>query len=118
MLTKIFPNIQFIVTTHSPFVLNSLDNAIAYDLEKRQSLNELTEYSYEALAEGYFNVSSSSSYLQSKLNRFKLLAENPKRDTAEQMEFNHLDEEFSNMNETLTPSQIKGEYLQIKLTAK
>ncbi len=118
MLTKIFPNIQFIVSTHSPFVLNSLDNAIAYDLEKRQSLNELTEYSYEALAEGYFNVSSSSTYLQAKLNQFKLLAENPKRDTAEEIEFKRLDEEFSNMNEALTPSQIRGQYLQIKFTAK
>lgn len=29
-----FPNIQFIVTTHSPFVLNSIDNAIIYDLGK------------------------------------------------------------------------------------
>lgn len=32
MLTRIFPNIQFIVTTHSPFVLNSLDDAVAFDL--------------------------------------------------------------------------------------
>ena len=33
LLTKIFPNIQFIVTTHSPFVLSSLSNAVAFDLE-------------------------------------------------------------------------------------
>ena len=31
ILTELFPNIQFIVTTHSPFVLNSIDNA-AVDL--------------------------------------------------------------------------------------
>ena len=29
LLTKIFPHIQFIVTTHSPFVLSSLSNAVA-----------------------------------------------------------------------------------------
>ena len=32
MLTRIFPNTQFIVTTHSPFVLNSLEDAVAFDL--------------------------------------------------------------------------------------
>lgn len=34
ILTKLFPNLQFIITTHSPFVLSSLENAVIYDLEK------------------------------------------------------------------------------------
>ena len=33
LLTAIFPNIQFIVSTHSPFVLNSLENVVIYNLE-------------------------------------------------------------------------------------
>ena len=33
LLTTIFPNIQFIVSTHSPFILNSLENVVIYDLE-------------------------------------------------------------------------------------
>lgn len=33
LLTSIFPNIQFIVTTHSPFILNSLKDVVIYDLE-------------------------------------------------------------------------------------
>jgi predicted ATP-binding protein involved in virulence len=53
LLTTMFPNIQFIVTTHSPFILNSLRDAIAYDLESREQISDLTDYSYEALAEGY-----------------------------------------------------------------
>lgn len=56
ILTTIFPHIQFIVTTHSPFILSSLPNAVAFDLERRKSIEDLTEYSYEALAEGYFGV--------------------------------------------------------------
>ncbi|MCD7746643.1 MAG: AAA family ATPase [Lachnospiraceae bacterium] len=32
-LTTLFPNVQFIVSTHSPFILNSLENAAIYDLE-------------------------------------------------------------------------------------
>lgn len=51
ILTKLFPNVQFIVATHSPFILSSLPNAIAYDLEHSEELTDLTEYSYGALAE-------------------------------------------------------------------
>lgn len=32
-LTRIFPNVQFVVTTHSPFVVTSLSNAVVYSLE-------------------------------------------------------------------------------------
>ena len=94
-LTKVFPNIQFIVTTHSPFVLNSLPNAVAYDLEKQESLTDLTDYSYEALAEGYFNVTLDSSFLQTKLNRYKNLLEIKERDTAQTHELQQLDKELS-----------------------
>jgi predicted ATP-binding protein involved in virulence len=41
-LTTLFPNIQFIVTTHSPFVIESLKGAVVYDLE-RQERNIITE---------------------------------------------------------------------------
>lgn len=33
LLTTIFPNVQFIVSTHSPFILNSISDAVIYDLE-------------------------------------------------------------------------------------
>jgi predicted ATP-binding protein involved in virulence len=118
MLTKIFPNIQFIVTTHSPFVLNSLDNAVAFDLEKCTRLDNLTEYSYEALAEGYFKVETEPDFLLSKLNRFKELAEISEKDTAELAEFNDIDKEFASMDEAFSSPNIKGQYLQIKLSAK
>ena len=38
LLTKVFPNIQFIITTHSPFVLSSMPNAVAYDLEHQRNI--------------------------------------------------------------------------------
>ena len=38
-LTKMFPNVQFIVTTHSPFVITSLENAVVFDLSKREYLD-------------------------------------------------------------------------------
>jgi len=117
MLTRIFPNIQFIVTTHSPFILNSLENAIAYDLEKRKKLEDLTEYSYETLAEGYFGVKSESSYLQIRFDKFKELAIKDALTIGEKAELKNLINEFNDISEVVSP-QIKAEYLDIKLTAK
>ncbi len=55
-LTKFFPKIQFIITTHSPFILNSIDDAVIYDLEKNLLINEdLSGYSYEGIVESYFD---------------------------------------------------------------
>ena len=46
-LTFVFPNVQFIVSTHSPFILNSLDNAIIFDLEKHLLIKDgLTDILY------------------------------------------------------------------------
>ena len=50
LLTTIFPNVQFIVSSHSPFVLNSLDNVVIYDLEKKvlvENQKEYIEYLYQ-----------------------------------------------------------------------
>ena len=118
MLTRVFPNIQFIVTTHSPFVLSSIENAVAFDLEKKERLEDLTEYSYEALAEGYFKVKTESNFLQAKLDRFKELATKTIRDSAENAEFDSLDKEFESLDESLAPQNVKGAYLQIKLAAQ
>jgi hypothetical protein len=118
MLTRVFPNIQFIVTTHSPFVLSSIKDAVAYDLEKKLRLEDLTEYSYEALAEGYFKVKTESNFLQAKLDRFKELAEKAYRDKAENIEFEDLDQEFQTLDETLAPQNVIGSYRQIKLAVK
>ena len=115
MLTKIFPNIQFIITTHSPFVLNSVSNAVAFDLDKAERYTDLTKYSYEALAEGYFEVETDSIFLLDKLKRFQQLSITHERDIAEETEYQMLDQEFASMNELLTPQHIKGRYLEVKL---
>ena len=86
LLTKLFPNIQFIVTTHSPFVLSSMENAVAYDLEHRSPIEDLTEYSYESLAEGYFGVRTDSSYMEMRLESLKQLLEKDHLNEVEQDE--------------------------------
>ena len=111
-LTKVFPNIQFIVTTHSPFVLNSIPNAVAYDLEHREILEDLTEYSYEALAEGYFGVKTPSSYAEMQLNTLKTLLEKNVWTDSDKIEIKQLTSDFDKIPETISPL-IVGEYRQL-----
>lgn len=75
ILTELFPNIQFILTTHSPFVLNSAQNAVIYDLEKRMLVeNGLTNLPYEGIVEGYFGADRLSQELREKFDRYRALA--------------------------------------------
>ena len=55
-LTRMFPNVQFIVSTHSPFVINSLANAVIYDLEKRERLDDPSFYSYDTIVESFLDT--------------------------------------------------------------
>ena len=76
ILTGIFPNIQFVVTTHSPFILNSLENVVIYDLENHTLVeNGLTEVPYEGIVEGYFQADSMSDELKGKFERYKELTQ-------------------------------------------
>lgn len=72
-LTEFFPRIQFIVTTHSPYILNSISNARAYDLERCVELENLSVYSSDGLAEGYFGADEYSDELKNKIERYRQL---------------------------------------------
>lgn len=113
-LTKIFPNIQFVVTTHSPFVLSSMDNAVAFDLEQRKPIDDLTDYSYSSLAEGYFGVRPESNNVRTRLDELTKLLSKEDLTPSEQMDVKLLVEDFEKIPEALSPSVI-GEFLQIKL---
>jgi len=114
LLTKVFPNIQFIITTHSPFVLSSMPNAVAYDLEHRKVLDDLTEYSYESLAEGYFGVTTPSSYVEMQFDNFKKLLLKDELSDADKLELKRLKADFEKMNEVVSPL-IVGEFRQIAI---
>lgn len=76
IFTKLFPNIQFIVSTHSPFVLNSIDNVVIYDLENHITVkNGLTDVPYEGIVEGYFQVDTLSDTLKKKFEEYKALTQ-------------------------------------------
>ena len=72
-LTAFFPNIQFVVTTHSPYILNSISNAKAYDLENHVELENLLCYSSEDLVEAYFDSDEYAEVIKEKLQRYAFL---------------------------------------------
>lgn len=74
LLTAMFPAIQFIVTTHSPFILNSLDDAVIYDLEQHILVeNGLADIPYDGIVEGYFKSSVLSEKLKEKFEKYQAL---------------------------------------------
>ena len=103
-LTKMFPNVQFIVATHSPFVITSLDNAVVFDLEKRirlprgeDDLTPLTDYSYTDIVEGYFDEPEYSESLQSDFKRYVALVSQTSRTLEERKETRKLFDRLSNI---------------------
>lgn len=114
LLTRVFPNVQFIITTHSPFVLNSMENAVAYDLEHRKPIENLSNYSYETLAEGYFGVSTESSTVEMRLKRLQELLEQNEWSDSDKNEIKQLMTELDKVSEAVSPDLV-GEYLKLKL---
>lgn len=72
-LVDFFPKIQFIITTHSPFVLSSLSNTIICDLETKIITEDLSGYSSDALIESYFTSDKYSDLLKEKIKRLEYL---------------------------------------------
>ncbi|KJY82713.1 hypothetical protein TW81_10830 [Vibrio galatheae] len=116
-LTTMFPNIQFVVTTHSPFVLQSIDDAIIYDLESNQTIDqseELWKYSYEALVDGYFEVDKFSGILRDKIQRYKELVADTSLEPKQKKELRQLKKELESVP-TFKNATIETELKQLGL---
>ena len=109
LLTTLFPNIQLIVTTHSPFVLNSLNNAVAYDLLRHEEISDLTDYSYDALAEGYFGVELASGKLLESVARFEELSQKSSLSLLEKDELKNIKRDLDKVPDAVAPT-IKERY--------
>ncbi|WP_122435288.1 AAA family ATPase [Pseudomonas viridiflava] len=100
-LSCAFPRIQFIVTTHSPFVVSSVSDAVIYDLSSLQQTDDLSMFSYESILAGLFDVLPISEILKNKILELSSLLQHPQPDipklyklTLEISEHeNHLDSE-------------------------
>ena len=67
-LTEFFPRIQFIITTHSAYILNSISNACIYDLEKQVRFADFSSYSADEIAA--MNDSETMDALSAMWNNF------------------------------------------------
>ena len=115
ILTKLFPNIQFIVTTHSPFVLNSIDNATVYDLERHVVVEKgLSGASYSGIVEGYFRLDELSSDLRGKLDEYRALTQKRGLDNADYMKIALLETSLDEIPDYLDIA-ISTEYQKLKL---
>ena len=86
-LEKCFSNAQFIVATHSPFVITSLKDATLFNLDNGETLNDdLTHYSYKNVIEEWFDIYSCSEEAKNKYSEFKKLAESDKKLSSEDIE--------------------------------
>jgi predicted ATP-binding protein involved in virulence len=86
-LTNFFPKIQFIVSTHSPFVLSSLANAMIYDLENKIRVEDLSPYAYDAVVERYFDVDKYSDHIKQIVKEYETLVNNNNKTEEEQFKF-------------------------------
>ena len=116
-LTTFFPNIQFIVTTHSPYILNSISNAKAYDLEKRIELENLSVYSADDLAEAYFDADEYSDVMKNKLQRYEELVELEDASEEERIERVNLRLELKNILDELS-GELKDKFEEIEMQRK
>lgn len=115
LLTTIFPNIQFIVTTHSPFILNSIENAVIYDLENNLLVeNGLDNVPYDGIVEGYFRADKLSDVLKEKFERYKTLVEKKVLSDDELEEIAELEIYLDEIPDYLAVS-IATEYQRLKL---
>jgi predicted ATP-binding protein involved in virulence len=116
LLTNFFPNIQFIVTTHSPFVLQSIENSVVYDLERKEQLSgkRLHIASYTDIVKNYFEVDSEfSKVLENKIVRYEKLVdqfENNTLDIEREKELLNLDIKL----DEIAPMMSKNIFLRFK----
>lgn len=103
LLTTFFPKIQFIVTTHSPFVLGSISNAVIYDLEKHLRVEDLSSYAVDGIIEGYFDADKYSQEIKTKMARYEILAQKEQKTLEEREEFVDLRSELKDISAKLAP---------------
>lgn len=117
LLTKLFPGIQFIITSHSPFILNSIKDATIFDIVHREPVDDLTEYSYEALTEGYFGVSTESGELLRRIEIIDSLVHKPVLNMQEKDELVYLIEDMKRIPDAVAPS-LKNRFNELMIEYK
>lgn len=110
-LNDFFPNIQFIISTHSPFILSSTENSTIFDLETKTKIENLSGYSYKAIVESYFDTTQYSSIILDKINLYEKLI---KQKAPNKRKLLELEEYLEGIPKQLMPA-LDLKFQQIKL---
>ena len=110
-----YPRIQFIVSTHSPFILSSIDNAVIFDLENKTLVSDgMSNLPYEGIVEGYFETDRLSDELREKFERYKTLVSKEQLSDEEYAEIMELEVALDEMPDYLA-LEFATEYQRLKL---
>lgn len=113
-LIDFFPKIQFIVSTHSPFVLSSVANSVVCDLENNIITSDLSGYSYDALIESYFNSDKYSDIVKTKILEYEKLVLQDKLDGEKKYRLRELEKYFAHIPKYLS-NELLVKLQEIKL---
>lgn len=116
-LVSAFPRVQFVVSTHSPYILTSVPNATIYDLEKNVAFTDMSIYSIDTVAEAYFDSEDYSLELGKKLSEYKMLLEKTNPTDDERIRRTELRAELKNVSGTLA-KRIKSEFDELEARRK
>ncbi len=99
-LIEMFPNLQFIVCTHSPQILSSINNANIYDLSSHELVTEdLGGISYDVISKEHFGLSSEYSLRATKLlDSAKLLLKKKELSEKQQNQLREIYKELNNLS--------------------
>lgn len=77
-----FPKVQFIVSTHSPFVISSSSDTVIYDLTNQELITDnLTYYSNDVIVKGLFHVNTTHSIdLQTIIDKLRIIIDSDVND--------------------------------------
>lgn len=113
-LTKLFPRIQFIVTTHSPFIISSISDSVVYDLGSKKQYRDLNCFSYSNLIEGYFDINQYSDNIQKQLSKMEEILSKETLSDDEKQQIADFDDKISSLSK-LEPLQLQNRWLDLKL---
>ncbi len=91
LLTDIFPKIQFIIASHSAFILNSSKNSVIYDLQTNMKTKKLSQISANEINENYLTLNKKKAIeIEKEINEFCLLVELIEKDNMTDKQGNRL----------------------------
>jgi predicted ATPase len=98
MLINMFPKIQFIIATHSPFIINSIQDTIIIDLEEHKIYKDFSKYSYDAIVENYLKTDLYSNILKEKYEEYKFISQKKELNTNDINLLKDLENYFLNLD--------------------